>query len=139
MNLRKIAGRPASSLAANSRNALEHSQCRLGALCPDSMKRAVLFVGLFASTMLAAQSVPHNVKPAAGYVPDQQTAIRIAVAIWEPIYGREHIEGEKPYRATLKDGVWIVAGSLPKGWVGGVALAEISKKDGRILRVSHGR
>src|SRR5262245_30141700 len=103
------------------------------------MKHVVLLMGLLASTILAAQSVQHNVKPAAGYVPDQQTAIRIAVAIWEPIYGHEQIERQKPYRATLKDGVWVVEGSLPKGWVGGVALAEISKKDGRILRVSHGK
>lgn len=103
------------------------------------MKRAVLFAGLFVSTMLAAQSVQHNVKPAAGYVPDEQTAIRIAVAIWEPIYGHKQSESQKPYRARLKDGVWIVEGSLPKGWIGGVALAEIWKEDGRILRVSHGK
>jgi NTF2 fold immunity protein len=32
-----------------------------------------------------------------------------------------------------------VEGSLPKGAKGGVALAEISKEDGRIIRVSHGK
>src|SRR2546423_10224131 len=29
-----------------------------------------------------------------GYVPDEQTAIAIAVAVWSPIYGKEKIEGE---------------------------------------------
>ena len=82
---------------------------------------------------------PHDVKPAAGYVPDAATAIHIAVAVWEPIYGRDMIAGEAPYVATLKDGVWHVEGSLPEGWVGGTAVADISKADGTILRVSHGR
>jgi hypothetical protein len=40
--------------------------------------------------------------------------------------------------ATLAKGVWTVQRSLPKGSVGGVALA-ISKADGRILRISHGK
>ena len=46
---------------------------------------------------------------------------------------------EKSYRATLADGIWTVEGSLPKGRKGSVALARISKKDGRILRVIHGK
>jgi len=37
---------------------------------------------------------------------------------------------QKPYRAMLKDGVWIVEGSLPKGWVGGVLLQRSRKKTG---------
>src|SRR5437764_401937 len=65
---------------------------------------------------------------------------RIAVAIWEPIYGEDKIASEKPYQARLDTkGVWVVEGSLPKGWLGGVAIAEIAKDDGRILRVSHGK
>jgi hypothetical protein len=81
----------------------------------------------------------HNVAPDDGYVPTKEVAIKIAVAIWEPIYGADKIADEKPYRATLTEGVWTVKGSLPKGWKGGVALAEISKEDGRIIRVSHGK
>ncbi len=81
----------------------------------------------------------HMFKPAAGYVPDEETAIKIAIAVWEPIYGKENIESEKPYKAILKDSVWYVTGSLPKGWVGGVAEAEINKVDGCIIRVSHGK
>jgi hypothetical protein len=86
-----------------------------------------------------AQSSAHNYRPSEGYVPDAVTAIKIAVAVWEPIYGREQIAAEKPYKAILQDGVWIVEGSLPRGMAGGVAVAEISKYDGKILRVSHGK
>jgi NTF2 fold immunity protein len=72
-----------------------------------------------------------------GYVPDEQTAIAIAVAAWIPIYGKAQIENEKPYKATLKDGVWTVTGTVPPGYDGGTALAEIAQADGRILRVIH--
>ena len=82
---------------------------------------------------------PHSYVPPAGFVPDKATAVRIAVAVWIPIYGEKNIKGETPYHAALRNGVWTVEGSLPKGWVGGVAIAEISKRDGRILRVSHGK
>lgn len=79
-------------------------------------------------------------RPPAGYVPDARTAIRIAVAVWSPIYGEKQIQGEKPFHASLKHGIWTVTGSLPSiTYVGGVSLAEISKKDGRVLRVIHGK
>jgi hypothetical protein len=77
--------------------------------------------------------------PDDGFVPSKEVAIKIAVAVWEPIYGPAKIAMEKPYRATLADGVWTVEGSLPEGSKGGVALAKISKKDGRILCVIHGK
>lgn len=80
-----------------------------------------------------------NYKPKDGYVPDEQTAIAIAVAVWTPIYGKEKIEDEKPYKVQLKNGIWTVTGSLPEGFDGGVAEIDISKMDGRILRVIHGK
>lgn len=97
---------------------------------------------LFYSSTIASfaeESPKHNYKPKEGYVPDEETAIRIAVSVWIPIYGKEQIESEKPYYATLSNGIWSVSGSLPKGWIGGVAEAEISKDDGKIIRISHGK
>jgi hypothetical protein len=87
----------------------------------------------------ATADVPHAYVPPAGFVPDSLTAVRIAEAVWTPIYGAAQIQGQRPFRASLHGDVWTVEGSLPQGWVGGVALAELSKRDGRILRVSHGR
>ena len=72
-----------------------------------------------------------------GFVPDNQTAIRIAEAAWIPVYGEEHIANEKPFVAELWGETWHVRGTLPKGAVGGTAIAEIAKLDGRILRVVH--
>jgi uncharacterized protein YpmS len=81
----------------------------------------------------------HNYKPKEGYVPNEETATKIAVAVWIPIYGKKTIEKEKPYKAVLKDGIWYVEGSLKKGGIGGVAEAEISKETGCIIRISHGK
>ena len=77
--------------------------------------------------------------PDGGYVPDAKTAIKIAVAVWEPIYGERHIKRKRPFHATLQNGIWTVRGSLPRGALGGVPEADSSKRDGRVLRVIHGR
>ncbi|HVB03572.1 MAG TPA: NTF2 fold immunity protein, partial [Chitinophagaceae bacterium] len=46
------------------------------------------------------------------YVPNKETAIKVAVAIWLPIYGSE-IYQDTPYNATLKNSsVWIITGSF---------------------------
>ena len=90
---------------------------------------------LFSSWSFAAED---NFVPPPGLVPDEQTAVAIARAIWQPIYGPT-LEDEEPFVATLKEGVWHVHGTLPPGAVGGTAEAEISKIDGCILRVSHGK
>ena len=100
---------------------------------------AISIATLAAAIGFAAETAKHNFKPKDGYVPDAKTAIKIAVAVWEPIYGADKIADEKPYHAQLTNGTWIVEGSLPKGMLGGVAIAEIAKDDGRILRVSHGQ
>jgi hypothetical protein len=94
----------------------------------------VLVVVLAAAINAAAQYKPRD-----GFVPDAATAIKIAVAIWGPIFGEAKIAAEKPYHAVLKGDIWIVEGSLPEGYNGGVAQAEISKEDGRIVSVSHGK
>lgn len=108
----------------------------------QNMKASCLvfcLLALLTPLLSAAEEPKHNAIPKGGVIPDEVTAIKVAVAVWEPIYGAEQIAKEKPYRATLANGTWTVQGSLPKGRVGGVVLAEISKADGRILRISHGK
>jgi hypothetical protein len=76
-------------------------------------------------------------QPKDGIVPDAQTAIAVAIAVWNPIYGVKEIASQKPYQAVLNNGQWTITGSLPKGWVGGVATAVISRKDGRVIKIYH--
>ncbi|MFZ5942060.1 MAG: YbbC/YhhH family protein [Bacteroidota bacterium] len=77
--------------------------------------------------------------PPKGFVPNQETAIKIAEAIWLPIYGKE-IEEKKPFVAHLQgDTLWIVEGTLKGEMIGGVPHIEIMKNDCRVLEVSHGK
>ena len=78
-------------------------------------------------------------KPEKGYVPDAKTAIAIAVAAWIPIYGKKHIDGEKPYNAELKDGIWRVTGTLEKPKLGAWRRRRYRRKTARILKIVHGK
>jgi hypothetical protein len=84
-----------------------------------------------------AQKKPYQ--PGQGMVPDEKTALKIAEAIWLPVYG-ENINGNKPFTATLKnDSIWVVTGTLPKGMKGGTPYIEIQRKDCKILALTHGK
>jgi hypothetical protein len=92
---------------------------------------------LFLSTLAFAQ-IP-SFKPDGGFVPDEATAVAMAIAVLKPIYGADHIERERPFTAKLEDGIWHVYGTLPPNTAGGTAEAWIAKDDGRVLRVAHGQ
>jgi NTF2 fold immunity protein len=102
---------------------------------------------LACTVLLALELAGQGYKPASGYVPDSKTAVKIAEAVLTPVYGEKQIESERPFTATLKNGVWTVTGTLRcpdgKGGTttscdGGVAELQISKNDARILYMSHG-
>ena len=94
--------------------------------------------GTDSDALKEAEKMP-GIQPKTGIVPDAETAIAIAIAVWNPIYGEKEIASEKPYQAVLSNGQWTITGSLPKGWRGGVATAVISKRDGRVIKIYHTR
>lgn len=102
---------------------------------------------LACTVLLALELAGQGYKPASGYVPDSKTAVKIAEAVLASVYGEKQIESERPFTATLKNGVWTVTGTLrcpdgkggtPTSCDGGVAELQISKNDARILYMSHG-
>jgi hypothetical protein len=99
----------------------------------------VLALFAIASSAEAQAAAKHSYMPRNGFVPDSTTAVRIAEAIWAPIYGDSQIIAQRPYHAILRNGRWTVSGSLPPNQPGGVPVAVISKRDGRIIRVSHSK
>lgn len=74
-----------------------------------------------------------------GYVPDAETAIRIAEEVWFPMFGKDTIEKQKPYKVSLVDGFWFVEGTLPDNALGGTVHISISQDDGTVLRAYHTR
>lgn len=86
-------------------------------------------------------------------VPNEVTAIKIAEAVWLPIYGL-NIYDKMPFIANLQgDTVWHVKGTLkPSGWsvdkqgdsvltitTGGVPHIRLRKDNGCIIDVYHSR
>lgn len=99
---------------------------------------AFVFAVVFAINSIRFPSVVREV----GTVPDEQTAIRIAEAVWLPIYG-DVIYEELPFEAKLIPFVkiWYVHGSIPEDQigltVGGVVEIGIRQSDGKIIFVRH--
>ena len=112
------------------------------------MKISAGFLSILLPTVFALCQSDASYVPAAGYVPDSSTALRIAEAVLIPVYGKKQIDSEQPFTATLNGDVWTIAGTLHcpdgRGGVttlcdGGVASVRISKKDARVLYMLHGK
>jgi hypothetical protein len=91
------------------------------------------------STSALASNGKRLYLPEDGYVPNEEVAIKIAVAVWTPIYGAKKIAQEKPYKAKLKQDIWHVTGSLRDGLKGGAAEMYLCKYNAKILGVTHGK
>ena len=87
--------------------------------------------------------------PDSGFVPNKETAVKIAKAIWYPIYGEEDKNNEfKNYAvALIGDTAWFVTREFKSSVkeennvvtvsLGGGPYILIRKKDGKILKVTH--
>jgi len=76
---------------------------------------------------------PPKLIPKDGFVPDENTAVKVAEAILKPAVGDANAQSYVPYKATLKGDLWTVEGTT-KG-PGGTPVLEISKQDGKIVRL----
>ena len=107
----------------------------------------IILLGCVQAHSAVAQCLPvKNAYPQVqqnGYVPDGVTAVRIAEAVLAPLYSQEELQRERPFGAHLNEGVWTVLGSIQPTQtpgderLGGVAVVEICRSDGRILSVIH--
>ncbi|HSP07311.1 MAG TPA: YbbC/YhhH family protein [Acidobacteriota bacterium] len=99
----------------------------------------MVLVSVFAFGYSQAQS-DSSVQPKSGFVPNAETAVKIAEAVLVPVYGEKKILAERPFNAKLGGDVWTVIGSLHCGaphCVGGTAEVKISKSSGQILQMVH--
>jgi len=105
------------------------------------MKTIAYLIAVFAvvASLFTLHEVRRSTTTQQEFVPNKETAIRIAEAVLFQIYGEQQIEKEIPFDAILRNGIWIVKGSLSGDSLGDVVMAQISQGDGRILRVSHGK
>lgn len=99
----------------------------------------VILVSIFACGYSQTQS-ESSFQPKSGFVPNVETAVKIAEAVLVPVYGEKKILSERPFNATLEGDIWTVSGTLHCGaphCVGGTAEVKISKSTGQILHMIH--
>jgi hypothetical protein len=87
----------------------------------------------------------NNAAPAA--VLDEATAVQIAEKALARVYGKKKVASERPFTATLRNGIWYVGGTLyckdehgkriVGACIGGVAMADVRQSDGRVLKATH--
>jgi hypothetical protein len=119
-------------------------------MCSRRMKKKVyiqsvclklLLIGCAVFVINSGCSVTTVQENYGGTVPNEETAIKIAEAIWLAKHGKRIYE-ELPFVATLRsDSIWVVEGTFKKkkGRKGGLAHIEIQKKDCKILANYHGK
>lgn len=75
-----------------------------------------------------------------GLIQNETIAVEYAKLILFPLYGKNVIESEKPYKVKLLNGnVWNVSGGLQEGTEGGVFSILINRYDGRVIYIGHGK
>src|ERR1051326_7505785 len=89
---------------------------------------------------IAARPPPQDAEktdplPEAGCVPDPETAVRIAEAVWIPLYGEDTVKQQRPFETDLTASVWTVRGTSVLNQAAESLVIAISKIDGRILKI----
>jgi hypothetical protein len=72
-------------------------------------------------------------------IKNSESAISIAETILASVYGKAVINSEKPFECYLIDGYWYLRGTLPKNYTGAVFEMIMSAKDGRVVKLTHGK
>jgi hypothetical protein len=98
------------------------------------MRKIIITLGLVCILLGTNFKNNGSIKPLKDrdYVPDENTAIKVAEAIWFPILG-DLIDREKPFTAHLNGNIWLVKGTAPDSSFGGPITIEIRKSDCKIL------
>lgn len=99
-------------------------------------KCVVVFLLTLATSIAAGQG--HSYTPPQGVVASQEIAKGVAKIYLSAIYGTKQIEQQLPLVARLSGDIWTVSGTLSgRHKLGGVAEIDLSKKDGKVLRITH--
>ncbi|OXB11653.1 YbbC/YhhH family protein [Flavobacterium reichenbachii] len=72
-------------------------------------------------------------------IKDKKTAIAVSEPILFEIYGKSHIEDQKPYEVYLIKNYWVIRGTLMHLSFGGTFLIIIDARNSRVLRIIHGK
>jgi hypothetical protein len=72
-------------------------------------------------------------------IKDSAMAIKVIEPILFGIYTEEEIKRQRPYKCVLVDNYWVVSGILQEDWVGGTFLIIMDARNGKIIKITHGK
>lgn len=72
-------------------------------------------------------------------ISDSETAVEVAESILFELYGKENIVKQRPYDVNYIDNYYIINGTLPIYKMGGTFLIIINSKDGKVIKLTHGK
>jgi hypothetical protein len=100
-------------------------------------KLIIQIFSTLAIIVFLCSSLQSNKEKECNFVPNEETAIKVAEAILVPIYGEEVLK-KKPFTAILiSNKFWRVKGTINMDELGGIPIVEIQKTDCKILSVTH--
>ncbi|WP_298321353.1 NTF2 fold immunity protein [uncultured Aquimarina sp.] len=89
--------------------------------------------------MLALKNNADRTKMNEKLIPKKAGAIKYAELILFEKYKKENIEFQKPYQVYLIDDYWVIFGTLPKNYKGGVFSIVFDSWNGKIMRLTHSK
>ncbi len=89
--------------------------------------------------MLALKNNADRTKMNEKLILKEANAIKYAELILFEKYKKDNIEFQKPYQVYLIDDYWVIYGTLPKNYKGGVFSIVFDSWNGKILRLTHGK
>jgi hypothetical protein len=105
-------------------------------------------VTLLASNLLATATIQASPRRDDA-LPDSRTAVRVGYVLLSRRFGKQAIDRELPLRVGLDGNVWKVRGRIEKSRgirgntlhvvLGGIAEIDLDRRDGRVLRLEHGK
>jgi hypothetical protein len=70
-------------------------------------------------------------------VASEDVAVQIHLVIASSIFGKEHVDKQRPFFALRQGEFWVVYGSLPINHLGGTAVTVIRASNGEIVGAVH--
>lgn len=86
-----------------------------------------------------SDSLLHNIVGKRILIDKEENAVRIAEAKLFPIYTEENIVRQRPYEIYRINNYWLISGTLPTGYKGGTFLIILDARDGKVMRITHGK
>lgn len=72
-------------------------------------------------------------------ISNEEVALKYAELILFDIYGKDNIIEQRPYEINLTNEYWIIQGRLKEDIKGGTFLIIFNSKNGKIIKLTHGK